>query len=221
MGQYNSPESQEKYARLIAEHFRAGIPSAPSADVDKADLTIVEIAAMYWTQHVRTYHTRNGQLTERHYHVRLALRPLCDLYGRTLAREFGPKKLKVVREAMISQRIRERGTVSRSYINDHIGIIKRLFRWAVAEELIPVAVHQALETVESIHKNRDPRVKENAKVLPVPEEHVEAVLTNVSPQIRAMIELQLLTGMRPDEVTIVCPRHRPQRPSLEVHARMS
>lgn len=106
---------------------------------------------------------------------------------------------------MIDQRIRERGSVNRRYINDHVGIVKRLFRWAVAEELVPVTVHQALEAVESIHKGRDPRVKESEKIRPARDQDVQAALKFVSPQVRTIIELLLLTGMRPDEATIMRP----------------
>ena len=42
-------------------------------------------------------------------------------------------------------------------------------------------------------------------VLPVVDKHVDAVLPHVSPQIRAMVELQRFTGMRPGEVTIMRP----------------
>jgi integrase len=205
LGPYGSPESKEEYARLIAERFRTGDASPPLAHPNGDDLTINELVAKYWTEHVQAYHTKDGKPTDRQYHVRLALRPLCSLYGRTPACEFGPRKLKTVREEMIKPRIRERGSVNRRYINDHVGIVKRLFRWAVAEELVPVAVHQALEAVESIHKGRDPRVKEGKKIFPAPDEDVQATLKVVSPQIRAIIELLLLTGMRPDEATIMRP----------------
>ena len=96
--------------------------------------------------------------------------------------------------------------LNRKYINDHIGVIKRMFRWAVSEQLVDVAVHQALEAVENIRKGRGSRVDESRKIKPAPDEHVDAVLPYVSPQIAAMIQLQRITGMRPDEVTIMRPR---------------
>src|SRR5262249_39685305 len=45
--------------------------------------------------------------------------------------------------------------------------------------------------------------RESVPIKPVPIESVEAVLPHVSPQVKAMIQLQLLTGMRPGEVTIM------------------
>ena len=113
LGKHNTPESKETYARLIAEHFRSGDISPRLAHLNGDDVSINEIVAKYWTEHVETYHTKDGKPTDRQYHVRLALHPLCSLYGRTPASEFGPKKLKAVRETMIDGRIRERGGSSR------------------------------------------------------------------------------------------------------------
>jgi len=59
LGGHNSPESKEKYARLIAEHFRGDTASGFSGGPSETDLTIVEIAAACWTQHVQTCHTKN------------------------------------------------------------------------------------------------------------------------------------------------------------------
>jgi integrase len=95
--------------------------------------------------------------------------------------------------------------LNRKYVNDHIGIIRRMFRWAASEELVPYDVYRALTTLENIHKGRDSRVTESRKIRPVPEQHVLAVKEVVLPQVRAMIDLQMLTGMRPDEVTIIRP----------------
>ncbi|MHB8974936.1 MAG: tyrosine-type recombinase/integrase [Pirellulaceae bacterium] len=98
-----------------------------------------------------------------------------------------------------------RGKINRIYVNDQVAIIQRMFQWGVAQELVSVSIHQALLTVESLHKGRDTRVTERRKVLPAPDPHVDAVIAIAPPQIAAMIELQRLTGMRPDEVTIMRP----------------
>lgn len=202
LGPYGSPESKEEYARIIAEEFGSDGRTARVL-ASGADPTVNELILRYWNEHVLSYYRRNGKLTDRQYHIRAALRPLRKLYGNTFVRDFGPKALQTVREEIIVVGRRSRGGLNRKYVNDHVGIIKRLFRWGVAQELVPLEVHQALETVESIHKGRDPRVKESQQIRPAPEQGVRAVLSVVSPQIRTMIELQVLTGMRPDEVTIM------------------
>jgi integrase len=68
--------------------------------------------------------------------------------------------------------------------------------------MIPAAVHYGLTAVSGLQAGRS-SAAESDPVKPVPVELVEAVIPLVSPQITAMIRLQLLTGMRPGEVTIM------------------
>ena len=82
-----------------------------------------------------------------------------------------------------------------------------MFKWGVANELIPASVHHALLAVGGLRLGRC-QARESEPVRPVPVEHVNAVLPHVSPQVAAMVRLQLLTGMRPGEV-VVMRRRRP------------
>ena len=203
LGRYGSLESEQKYARLIAERVKAGRVFTSAPTLDGEDLTLKDLVLRYWSAHVEVCYRKDGKPTDRHYHVRVALRPLRKLFGDTPIRDFGPKALQLVREEIINDGQTRRGGLNRNYVNDHIGIIRRMFRWAVSQELVPVSVYHALQTLDSVPKGRDPRLKESKKILPAPEDDVQAVLKVVSPQIRSMIELQLVTGMRPDEVTIM------------------
>ena len=135
----------------MAEHVRS--PSAPPeavlATADDSALSVKQIILAYW-RFAETYYSKNGEPSDRLYHVRLALRPLRKLYGDTLASEFGPRKLKNVREEMILAGLESGRGLNRNYINDHTGIIKRMFRWAVGEELVPTQILQVV-SVPSRH----------------------------------------------------------------------
>jgi hypothetical protein len=74
--------------------------------------------------------------------------PLRELYGLTPAAAFTPQALKAVRQKMLD------ADRSRGVVNQRIGRLKRLFKWAVAEGLVPVAVHQQLYCVAGIPKGR-------------------------------------------------------------------
>lgn len=87
----------------------------------------------------------------------------------------------------------------RTEINKRIGRIKRAFKWAVSEELVPASVYHGLQTVAGLKYGRT-AARESEPVRPVADAHVNAVLPFVAPQIRAMVQLQRLTGMRPGEV---------------------
>ena len=121
------------------------------------------------------------------------LKPLRVLYGMTLVTEFGPMSLKTVRQSFVNDKI------CRNEINKRTRRIVRLFKWGVAEELVPAAVHQALKTVEGL-KRGSVAVRESKPVKPVPDQFVDAIQPFTSRQVWAMIQLQRLTGARPGEV---------------------
>ena len=68
LGTYGSPESYEKYHRLIAERFPQGpnsvsqVAESLSALSNRGDLTIVELIAAFWP-HVATYYVKKGRPT--------------------------------------------------------------------------------------------------------------------------------------------------------------
>jgi len=91
--------------------------------------------------------------------------------------------------------------LSRGVINNRVNRMKRIFRWAVSEELIPTKVYEGLRTVPGLRRGRT-KARETDPVKPVCDEHVQAVLPFVSAQIATMIQLQRQTGMRPCEVVL-------------------
>lgn len=92
--------------------------------------------------------------------------------------------------------------LSRGVINQRVGRIKRVFKWAVAEELVPEPVHRALLAVEGLKAGRS-AARETDRVEPVPDGHVDAVLPFLSGPLRAMVRAQRLTGMRPGEAALM------------------
>jgi integrase len=196
LGKYGTPESVAEYNRLVQEYLAnpASTPSAPGAS---EGCTIHVLILAYW-EHVVAYYVKNGRPTSEQDNIRQALRFLKPNYGHTPAREFSPKGLKAVRQSMI-----EAGRC-RPVINKDINRIKRMFRWAVEHELVPVTVYQALQSVAGFRKGRS-AAREPEPVRPVSEEHVQAVLPLVAPQVAAMILVQKLTGARPGEITAMRP----------------
>jgi integrase len=72
----------------------------------------------------------------------------------------------------------------------------------VENEFVPPSVLEGLRAVRGLQKGRS-EARETGKVKPVLDAHVEAVLPLVSVPVRAMIQLQRLTGMRPGEVVLM------------------
>lgn len=192
LGKYGSPESRQQYARILAE---AALPAGQPVSAERSEsqrLLVSELLVAY-LKFAETYYANEGQPTKEFNGMVDAVRPLNDLYGDICADDFGPLKLKAVREHLI-----ERG-LCRTEVNKRIGRIKRVFKWAVSEELISASVHEALKTVTGLKYGRT-SARESEPVRPVAALTVELTLPYVSPQVAAMIRLQLLTGMRPGEV---------------------
>jgi integrase len=196
LGAYDSPESHEKYHRLLAEFHANGTVAPTAAAKHGDDISIHELVLSFY-RHAASYYRRDdGTPTGELDNLKLAVRPLTALYGNSLAREFGPLAFKAVRKAMVDSGL------GRRTVNQRAARIIRVFRYGVENELIPASVHHALKAVEGLKRGRS-GAKESKAVRPVPQGHVEATLPFVSRQVRAMIELQSLTGMRSGEVTIM------------------
>ena len=194
LGKHDSPESRAEYDRLIAEWLVTGRrPMVESAS--GADLTINEMLLAY-LHHADSYYVKNGQPTTEPVNIRLALRPLRRLYGHTPAREFGPLRLKTVRQAMIDSGL------CRSEVNKRVRHVLRAFKWAVGEEMVPPSLHHGLKAVPGLRRGRAD-VRESEPVKPVPDAFVDAIQPHVSRQVWAMVQLQRLSGMRPGEVCIM------------------
>ncbi len=194
LGEYGSPESRAEYARMLAEWEASARSLPPPATA--ADITINELIVRFWP-HVEAHYRRpDGTPTSEQEDFKLSLRPLREMYGHTAAKQFGPLALKALRQKMIDS------ALCRGVSNQRIGRIRRLFKWAVAEELIPESVHRALLTVSGLQRGRS-EAKETEPVKPVADAVVEATLPFLRPQVAAMVQLQRHTGMRPGEVVIL------------------
>ncbi|WP_152053069.1 hypothetical protein [Tautonia marina] len=97
LGPFGSPESQERYARLIAQWRADQRHQRPSGPVrPDPSLSIEELMLAYWA-HVEQYYVKDGRPTSEQDNIRQALRFLRCLYGRSSAAEFGPLALQRVR----------------------------------------------------------------------------------------------------------------------------
>ena len=151
-------------------------------------------------RHAEQYYRKNGEATNEVNAIRSALRSIVKMYADTPARQFGPKRLKNVRESMVKQ-----GYYCRTNINKRVGRIRRMFRWAVENEYVSPEVHTALAAVAGLKRGRT-QARESEPVKPVFEGAVSDTLPHLTRQVAAMVRLQLLTGARPGEVCSIRPR---------------
>ncbi|HEX5271408.1 MAG TPA: site-specific integrase, partial [Gemmataceae bacterium] len=197
LGPWDSPESRAEYARVLAElATNEGClpPQAPSGST--ADLTVNEIILAFWKHAEQHYRAPDGTPTGEADNYREALRPLRQLYGHIAARDFGPLALRAVREAMV------KAGLSRGVVNARVNRVRRVYKWASSFEMVPASVYEALRTVAGLQAGRT-EAREGAGIKSVPAAHVALTLPFLPAPVRAMVESQLLTGMRVGEVMVM------------------
>jgi integrase len=222
LGKYDTPESREKYHRLLAEWNAAGRrltpfgpqPSAgkPESDAESASVNEVMLAFLRHAEAER-YADDSRELGQ----FKLSLRPLRRLYGTLPAAEFSPKKLKALQQAMatgswMNQAERDKTTKKklpvgwcRNVVNRRIGRIKTLFKWAASEELVSGSVYQDLRSVAGLPKNAK-GVRHTKRRASTSREDLDKVLAKLrgpTPAAATMLELQWLSGMRSCEVRLM------------------
>jgi integrase len=198
LGEYGSPESHAEYRRLIAEWsaIRSPQPTArTTANEILSDLRVNELLVAY-LDFAAGYYLKNGRATGELANMKDAVKPLRELFEATLVNEFGPASLKAVRDLMVEQGL------SRKVVNARINRVRRVFKWGVENQLVATNVLLARQAVSPLKQGRTKAPETNA-VVPVPQPHIDAVLPHVTRPVRAMIELQLVTGMRPGEVVLM------------------
>ncbi len=191
LGVHGTRTSKREYDRLIAE-WLAGGRRLPSPQSEIGDLTIVEVLARFF-RHAKVHYRKNGQVTHEVDNIKFASVPLKRLYGHTRLSDFGPIALKAVQKQMIDDGL------CRTQVNSRIGRIKRIFRWAVSEQLCPPSVIQGLETVAGLQRGRT-EARESKPVMSAPDNLLDEIARFLPSVVADMARFQRLAGCRPGEV---------------------
>lgn len=194
LGPHGSLESRQQYDQAVAEWLSRG--RCPAEPVP-SPLSVNEVLLSYLKWAAGHYQDRGGEPNQRElYHVRRALKPLRELFGRSEAAHFGPRKLKVVRDRFVQEGL------SRRLVNRYVARIRNCFKRAIEDELVEVAVWQALTAVSNLTRGHT-TAHETRPIQPVADHLVDAVRPHVSRQVWGLIEVQRHTGCRPGEVVIM------------------
>ncbi len=199
-GAFNSKESVAAYGRLLLDQAVAprgtGIPAG-----ERDKVSLVEVLDAFHEYAKRRYRKPDGTETSKLTEYRLVIRRLRELYvdpprqaGEPpfRAADLTPLKLKAARQSWVVD------ALARNEVNRRAGMVKRIYRWAVSEELVSVAVLNALETVTGLERGQT-AARETEPVGPVDDATVDATFPHLNRHIRGLVEFQRLTGCRPGE----------------------
>jgi len=188
LGVHGTAESHAEYERLVAEWLAGGRGAVPDRS---PDATVSEVLAAYWAW-AQEYYRKHGEQTSQVERVRRSLMPAQALYGASPAREFGPVKLKACRARLVQDGL------SRPYVNSLVGCLRRAWKWAASEELVPAEVYHGLLSVSGLKLGRT-EAREPAPILPVDPALVEQTLPFLTGELRACVRFLQLVGCRPGE----------------------
>lgn len=197
LGPYASPRSYELRDQLIAQWLADGRRSATQAAAPPPTVVVNDLAAAYW-KFAEAYYVKQGRPTGEQGLIKVALRRLCEPLGALPAESLTPQALREVQVRMIDE------DLARTYINKLIERIRRMYKWGVAEGLVPVTTYQALLCLPGLKKGRT-AARETAPVRPVAEEIVEATLPHLPVVVADLVRFQRLTGCRPEDAWAVRP----------------
>ena len=187
LGFYGSPESQVAYSRFIAES-RANPAFYPLKG--ETSIAVSELAVAFLDNAKATTDPKS------YAHYRVIVQDfLLKLYGNdTSVNDFKPSCLKLVRAEMIQSR-----RFCRQIVNRYARRIVSIFAWGVENELVQETTWRALKTVKPLSEGY-PGTFDNEERQPVSDDTIRRTLPFMPLTLRAMVQVQYLTGCRPSEI---------------------
>lgn len=193
LGAYDSPESRDKYQQLIDLWIANGRKVLGKDAPGRVGITVRQVVVLF-LEHAATYYpAREG--TSEASNFDYATRHLVRLFGDLPTASFRVSHLRQVRDALIDH------GYSRRVINRHLKRIRMIFKWAHAErDLVSIETVTSLAALPPVRRGRT-LAREPAPVQAPDRSIVEHAIKHMVKPVAAMAQLQLLTGMRPGEVT--------------------
>lgn len=206
LGKWDSTEARQRYAEIVSKITSgqpvAGMSSGATTNAHAVRHSVAALCLRFKAEKLPAYaHAEQACFTG-------AMRILAELFGDTPTDEFGPIRLRAVRNAMVAGdphaigrdgEPKPRKPWSRSFVNKQVKRLRHLFKWGVSWELVPGSVATALSTVESLAAG-ETEAAESRPRRAVPDADLQAVRPVLTERQRDIFDLLLLTGARPGEI---------------------
>lgn len=140
------------------------------------------------------HYRKNGIRTDEYNCMKSALDALCELYGSRPAAEISINDILAVRQAMV-----DGGKKCRRYINMSISRIRRAFRWAVKQGLLPAVSLFAFDGFSPL-KPGETAAKDHPPRQSISPARIAAVKSLVSPLVADLMDLMLHYACKPGEI---------------------
>lgn len=198
----DEPRWKAAYARLLSR--LAADPLAPARHA--GDLLVGDLGTAYLLA--------DASFSRRDASGR-AFALLADRHPDAPAADIGPRAFAEWRDHLCSLKLADGRTprYTAGYVREQMRLIVRAYRWAAETERLPADCWHRLKAVAG----PSPGTARRSEVIEAAEpEAIEQILPHLTPTVRAMVQLQRLTGMRPSELFRLTPGqvHRSGRVSV-------
>ncbi len=156
-------------------------------------MTLDQVCSQFLAWANTYYRHSDGTPTGEHYNCELALRELRLRYRDKGINEITYHDILRARDEMVNEGI------TRSVVNQRVGIWKRMFAWALDSRLCNAYVKSEVWAINSLKRNRS-SAPEGKGQSPVAHRDVKVVLPFLPPELRAMVQVHELCGARPGEM---------------------
>ncbi len=144
-GEFGSPESRAAFHEFILKFTgRAEKATARKARERLKAMSVAELMELWVADYARRFGERSKNTTAAGYAALAA----CKDHAAVRAAEFEAGDLRAIRERLVAE-----DHLSRDGVNRQIYAIRRAFRWAREESLVPASVPVDLEAVRGVPRN--------------------------------------------------------------------
>ena len=206
LGKHGSKESKARYFRLCQLLLNVGeIPNDFQIDrLDPDDVLPKAVAeaegpilVTHVTEAFRQHLVSRPRMSQSD---RQRMKVLCDELdrhaGKIEADTFGPKKLRELRDKWTQR-------YDRRYCNRLASAVRRIFRYAVSEELVSESAWTRLKSLDPLREGDAPIERAERECVAL--EHVQATLKHLHSILADVVTLQLHLALRPSEVLSIKP----------------
>ena len=218
LGKHDSPESIARYAVLVGIYQANGLnlpedfdaatlderaavllgqaaPGAVASHQGEQAFLVRHVTAAY-RLHIETKYANSAAELHR-------LKQVCDQLdkrdGDVLADDYGPLRLQAQRQRSIDE------GKARVYVNRLTNVVIRIWKFAVSQELVDESSWRRLRAVEALRAGQT-EAPEKEPIGPVDIAVVRATAKELTPVLKALIRIQVATGMRPSDLCRMKPR---------------